>query len=1263
MKPSATQAPSGPAAVDTSFFVTGGTVPTDAPSYIERAADRELLAGLLEGRLCYVLTSRQMGKSSLMARTALKLQERGVQTLTLDFSAIGQNLTPAQWYAGLIARVGQQLRLEDALDDFWDHRREFGACHRFFAALSDVVLPALAARGVAGPPGAPRLVIFVDELDTVRSLPFKSDEFFAAVRELYNRRTADAQLRGITFCLLGVATPSDLIRDQKITPFNVGTRIELHDFTPREAAPLARGLAGPLAAAGQPAQALLRILHWTGGHPYLTQRLCRAVSAAGFQGRVTHADVDRLCLELFLSTEARERDDNLAFVRERILRNDSDRVAALVLYRDILRHPGRRRLDDLDPALAQLRLAGIVRAEAGRMRVRNRIYARVFDLGWVRNSLPEGELRRQRRAFWLGVIRTAGLALPTLAVITVLLLWALAEKRRSQRSVADLKVTGGVLRLEAGDHLAALPFFVEALRLAGDSPAPAAQLARTRLGGLLAASPQLRFLLPHDGPVEMLAYSGDSRRLFTGTATGTATVWDTATGARLAQHQDTQPLRQIRAAADGRFFATLSTAQELVLYELTGTDEARVVWRTNRTRDARFVPGTADLVAGVAHRVMRRAAADGALTTLHTADDPEQYVETLALSQDGARLAASLAGRIQAGGTLRGATLGVQVLDLAGGATRFLPAEGLGAALSYTDMPARFNFLAFSPDGRWLAACGTGLDAALTWDLGQPGPPRHVLPHPNWVRSATFTPDGRLITACGDGLLYQWTAGQTNSLALPRRHRHDVYRAVLNPAGTLAASVAADGMMLVWDLTPAERVFAPTYHGHFVRDVQFSPDGRQLATASLDHAVRVWTPPDLTPEWLDPDWGRRAPGPVRAARATRDGRHLLTLAGDATQHLELWHTRPPSTRLLLATTNPVTAFALDHAGAVVTVALGRQVRQWMAADGQPGGEWLEDREVSVLQPGPAAPRLALGYADGWVAVRDPARQTNLWASRLFTDAGAVRQVAFTADGRWVAFGHARQGALSIHETDTGRILYTNLFGTVGDEVSALQFNPRPAPRQLAIGLRSDAYESLTATLLDFADSGAPAGRLPLGHWDGIRAVAFRDDGARFATASEDGSVVVWDPATGQRRFPPVRLGRYHATRLAFSPGAGDRLFATWTHGGRARVVMAETGEPLLPAFEVTAELVLAGFLDADTLLFVDRAAGPGRLTLPRESRSLPELQALAVLLHPDNTMALPDPGLRALRDGIQRGAADRATWEQLRARGKLRPADNGAVWR
>src|SRR4029078_12577354 len=84
-----------------------------------------------------------------------------------------------------------------------------------------------------------RFVIFIDEIDAVRGLPFSTDEFFAAIREFYNRRSEDPELNKLTFCLLGVAAPSDLIRDTRLTPFNIGQRIELNDFTEDEA----RGLA------------------------------------------------------------------------------------------------------------------------------------------------------------------------------------------------------------------------------------------------------------------------------------------------------------------------------------------------------------------------------------------------------------------------------------------------------------------------------------------------------------------------------------------------------------------------------------------------------------------------------------------------------------------------------------------------------------------------------------------------------------------------------------------------------------------------------------------------------------------------------------------------------------------------------------------------------------------------------------------------------------------------------------------------------------
>src|SRR5205823_14637491 len=90
--------------------------------------------------------------------------------------------------------------------------------------------------------GVSRLVVFIDEIDMVRGLPFSTDEFFAAIRECYNRRTTELEFERLTFCLMGVAAPTDLIRDTRLTPFNIGRRIELTDFTAEEAAPLRSGL-------------------------------------------------------------------------------------------------------------------------------------------------------------------------------------------------------------------------------------------------------------------------------------------------------------------------------------------------------------------------------------------------------------------------------------------------------------------------------------------------------------------------------------------------------------------------------------------------------------------------------------------------------------------------------------------------------------------------------------------------------------------------------------------------------------------------------------------------------------------------------------------------------------------------------------------------------------------------------------------------------------------------------------------------------------
>src|SRR5947199_4667306 len=117
------------------FFVTGGTLRPDAPSYVGRRADEELRRALAQGEFCYVLTARQMGKSSLMVRTAQRLREEGARVAVLDVTAVGRNMSAVQWYGGLLVALGRQLDLEDELEAFWRAHRHLGPLQRFMLAL------------------------------------------------------------------------------------------------------------------------------------------------------------------------------------------------------------------------------------------------------------------------------------------------------------------------------------------------------------------------------------------------------------------------------------------------------------------------------------------------------------------------------------------------------------------------------------------------------------------------------------------------------------------------------------------------------------------------------------------------------------------------------------------------------------------------------------------------------------------------------------------------------------------------------------------------------------------------------------------------------------------------------------------------------------------------------------------------------------------------------------------------------------------------
>ncbi|MGA2247548.1 MAG: AAA-like domain-containing protein [Verrucomicrobiota bacterium] len=401
------------------FYVTGGALSLKSASYVPRRADEELFSALGTGEFCYVLTSRQRGKSSLMIRTAYRLRVAGHRVALLDLTRVGQNVTPEQWYLGLLDLLGESLNLQEKLDKFWNEQKETGPMHRWFNALIQLALPA----------SSQPLVIFVDEVDVVDSLPFSTTEFFAAIRECYNRRTQDLALQQLSFCLLGVASVADLIRDPRATPFNIGRRIELTDFTAEEAHRLGVGLNS---RPDQRRRMMERTLHWTHGHPYLTQRICAALALVPASGP---ADVDRACKELFLGHDARKREDNLLFVARQLSRPDVDRTGLLELYRQV-RRGGRVRDADTDPLIEALRLSGITRSEQGQLQVRNRIYRKVFDEDWISQNLPESEVRRQRQAFRKGV--RGGLFAAAVVAVVIFLSFLWLENRQGHQQCDEL---------------------------------------------------------------------------------------------------------------------------------------------------------------------------------------------------------------------------------------------------------------------------------------------------------------------------------------------------------------------------------------------------------------------------------------------------------------------------------------------------------------------------------------------------------------------------------------------------------------------------------------------------------------------------------------------------------------------------------------------------------------------------------------------------------------------------------------------------------